>query len=92
MGATVWVGPQSGDEVSVPAKERVRLDEEASPLRMGEQAREPGEQRPVSWMERWSVHLASKDRNLVAQHDDLDRELTVVTTCEPDQIADAQNQ
>jgi hypothetical protein len=29
---------------------------------------------------------------LTREHDDLDRELTVVTTCEPDQLADAQNQ
>lgn len=36
--------------------------------------REPGEQRPVSWLERRPVHLASEDRDLVAGYDDLDRE------------------
>jgi hypothetical protein len=35
-------------------------------------------------LERWSVHLASEDRRLVAQHDDFNGEIGVTATDETD--------
>lgn len=61
-------------------------------LRAGDQDCEPGEESPVSWLECGLVHLASKDRSLVAEHDDLDRKLAMVTAGEPVQLADAKKE
>jgi hypothetical protein len=38
---------------------------------------------------RRSVDVASEDRYLMAQHDDLDREVRVLATGEPDQLEDS---
>jgi hypothetical protein len=49
----------------------------------------PASTRPIRRLERWSVHLASEDRHLVTQHDDLDREVRVSGTDEADQAQHA---
>lgn len=40
-------------------------------------------------LQRWAVDLASEHRHLMAQHDDLDREVRVLATGEPDQLEHA---
>jgi hypothetical protein len=44
---------------------------------------------PVGGLQHRSAALASEDRLLVAQHDDLDGEVHVPATDEPDQLEDA---
>ena len=88
----MWVGPALADEVSVPAKEGIWLDEEASPASAGKQPRQPGEQRPVGRAECRPVDLATEDGHLVAEHHDLDRQIVTVTTCKPDQLGDAEKE
>jgi len=76
-GRTSRIGPVPADEVSVPAKQGGRLDEEASETLAGEESCQSGEQCPVGRLMRWAVDLASEHRHLMAQDDDLDREVRV---------------
>ena len=85
----VRVDPALDDEVPVPAQQGCRLDEEASASSAGEQSCEPRQHRSVRRLQRRSVDLASKDCHLVAQHDDLDGEIHVIATGEPDELEDA---
>jgi hypothetical protein len=88
-GSTVRVGPALGDEVPVPAQKGCWLDEEASETLTGHELRKGGKDRPVGRLQRRSVDLPSEDRHLMAQHDNLDREVCVTTTDEPDQLEHA---
>ena len=55
----------------------------------GEQSCESRQHRPVRRLQRWSAHLASQDRHLVAQHDDLDGEIGVTAEDASDELEDA---
>ena len=90
--AAMRVGPPPADEIPVPAKQRVGLDEEVSASVPGEQPCQPGEQCPVRRTQRWPVDLATQHRHLVAQHDHLDRQFVSAPTCEPDQLGNADEQ
>ena len=85
----MWVGPALGDEVSVPAQQGRRLDEEVPEMLAGEQSCESRHRRPVRRVQRRSVDLAPQYRHLVAQHDDLDGEIGVTTEDESDELEDA---
>jgi hypothetical protein len=52
----------------------------------GEQACQSRQHRSVCGIERWSMHLASQDRHLVAQHDDFDGEVRVSARDEAEQL------
>jgi len=73
----------------VPAQQGCRLHEEASETLAGKESRQPGQDRSIGRLECRSVDLASEDRHLVAQDDDLDRKVRVTATDEPDQLKDA---
>jgi hypothetical protein len=88
-GSAVPVAPAFGDEVSAPAQQGRRLDEEVSEAVAKEQSCESRQHRPACRLERWSVHLASKHRHLLAQHDDLGGEVRVTATDESDQLKHA---
>ena len=49
---------------------------------------QPGEQRSIAGPQRRAGHLAAKDGDLVAKHDDLDGQFVAVTPQEPDQLED----
>ena len=72
------------DQVSVPAKQGVGPDEEAREVLAGKQSGQSGEQRPISRLERGSADLAFEHRHLVAEHDDLDRQVHIRATRESD--------
>ena len=88
-GPAVGVGPVLGDEVPVPAQQGLWLDEEAPETLAGEQSCQPGQDCPVGRLQRRSVDLASKDRHLVPQHDELAGEIGVSATDESDELEDA---
>jgi hypothetical protein len=50
-GLAMRVGPRAGDQVSVPALQRLRPDEEARPARPGQRTADRGQQRPVGRLE-----------------------------------------
>ena len=70
----------------MPAQQGGRLDQQAV---LPAASKEGGEDCPVGRLQRWAVDLASQHRHLMAQHDDLDRQVRVLATGEPDQLQDA---
>ncbi len=73
----------------MPAQQRGRLDEAPSLAKAREQSQQAGQHGPVGRLQRRTVDLASEYRDLVAQHDDLDREIGVRAAGEPDQLENA---
>ena len=89
-GSALRVGPQRlATRFPVPAQQGRRLDEEASEMSAGEQSCESRQHRPVGRLQRWSAHLASQDRHLVAQQDDLDGDIGVTAEDASDELEDA---
>ncbi|MDA8354802.1 MAG: hypothetical protein M0Z95_00510, partial [Actinomycetota bacterium] len=80
------VGPVLGDEIALPTQQGCRLDEEVSESTTGEQSCQSGQHRSICRCERQSLDLASEDRHLMAQHDDLDGEVRISATDEADQL------
>lgn len=83
------VGPALGDKIPVPAQQGCRLDEEVLETLAGEQSCQARQQRSICRFQRGSVDLASEHRHLVAQHDNLDREVRIFASDEADQLDDA---
>ncbi|HLI44945.1 MAG TPA: hypothetical protein VKU92_10825 [Acidimicrobiales bacterium] len=52
----------------------------------GQRSRQPGQHRSIHRIERWSIDLASGDRKLVMQGHDLDREVRISASNEPDEL------
>jgi hypothetical protein len=67
----VRVGPHAGDQPAVPAQQRLGFDQEARPAGSGQRAADRGEQGPVSRFQPGTWGLATEDRELVAQDEDL---------------------
>ena len=88
-GTAVRIGPALRDKGPVPAQQSFWSDEEAPESPTGQQMCEPRHHRPVGRLQRRSVDLASEDRHLVAQHDDLDGEIRVTATDQSDELQDA---
>ena len=59
-------GPVPGDTVAMPAQQRVRGDEPASPEPTGEGSGDRAEKGPVVVIDGWSVDLAAKHGEVVA--------------------------
>jgi hypothetical protein len=59
------------NETAMPAEDRLRHDEECRPPLPSDEAGEQGDERPVRPGEAGSADLATKDRHMVAQHEDL---------------------
>ena len=72
----------------MPTQQGCRLDEEVPESPAGEQTCEPRQNRSVGRLQCRSVDLASEDRHLVAQHDDLDGEIRVTATDQSDELQD----
>jgi len=70
----------------MPAQQGGRLDEQAVLPAASNESSQGGEDCPVGPLQRWAVDLASQHRHLMAQDDDLDRQVHVVATGEPDQL------
>ena len=67
----VWVGRAAGDELAVPTQQCLRLDREGCPGRPGKRPAQHRQQRPISPRQPRPRRLAAEDRQLVAQHEDL---------------------
>jgi hypothetical protein len=83
------VGPVLGDEVSVPAQQGRRLDEEVPEAVAGEQPCESRQHRSVCRLQRRSVDPAPQDRHLLTQDHDLDGEVGVTAEDESDELEGA---
>jgi hypothetical protein len=63
--------PVSGDQPPIPAQQRLRSDRERRPRATREHPAERSQQQPVARLEPRSPDLPPQDRQLVAQHQDL---------------------
>ena len=70
---TARIGPSPPNEISMPAKQGLRLDKEPPKARTTNDPAQSREQRPIPGPQRRARHLATEHRHLVAEHDDLDR-------------------
>lgn len=66
------IGPPASDEVAMPSKQRLRLDEEAAPVSSRNQTSQTGEKCTIGWTQRRTCDLATEDCNLVPEYDDFD--------------------
>jgi hypothetical protein len=73
------------DEISVPAKQGLGLDEEPVTLGPQQQADQSGEQCPIGWAERRPRYLATQDCDLVAEDDDLDGQVRSVAALQSEE-------
>jgi hypothetical protein len=60
------IGPGAGDQATVPAQQRLRLDKEAGPARSGQDAADRSQQGTVGGLEPGPWDLAAQDAELVA--------------------------
>ena len=73
----------------MPSQEGRRLDKEASPATSRQKPAQSSEHRSIRWLQGRTRHLSAQDGNLVAEHDDLDRQVLLLTTRETDQLKNA---
>lgn len=88
-GLAVRVSPVLGYKVSVPAQQGLWLNEDVPEPSTGEQSCESRQNRPIRRLQRRSMDLTSEDCHLMAQHHDLDSEVRVTATDQPDELQDA---
>jgi hypothetical protein len=81
------VGPRAGDQATVPAQQRVGLDQEAGSATSGQHAADRGERRPVGGFQPGAGDPAAQHRELVAQNQDL-QVLGSITAGEQDEQLD----
>lgn len=62
----------------MPAEQGLRLHEEPTSTSLVHESTQSGDQRSIGWTEHRSSDLATKDGNLVAEHDYLDGQIGVV--------------
>src|SRR6266540_4463808 len=70
-GPPVRVCPATGDELAMPAKQRLRLEREARPRRLVERAAQRREQRAIRSCQLRPRALSAEDRQLVAENENL---------------------
>jgi hypothetical protein len=73
----------------MPAQQRLRLDKEASPASSRQKPAQSSEHCSIRWLQGRTRHLSSQDGDLVAQHNDLDGQVLLLTTRETDQLKSA---
>jgi len=62
----------------MPTEQGVGLHEEPMELLSGEQSAEAGQERPIRGPQSRAAYLATGDRHLVSEHDDLDGQIGLV--------------
>ena len=72
------VGPLATDQLTMPTEQGIGLHEEPMELPSEEQSAEAGKERPVRRLQSRTVDLATEDRHLMPEHDDLDGQIGLV--------------
>jgi hypothetical protein len=78
--------PLPADQLSVPAKQGLRADQEGPPGRARKDAAEGAEQQAVGGLEARSMDLAFEDTELVTEGENLDLERGLALPAEAEQI------
>ena len=82
----VRVGPLAPDQRTMPPEQGVGLDKESGELCSGEQSAEAGQEGSICWLQSGAGHLTTEDGHLVAEHDDLDRQIGVTGPLKSDDL------
>ena len=80
------MGPFPSNQVAVPPQQSLGLYEESASMPAVEQSCQPGEQRTIRRPQSRSDDVTSEHGNLVAEHDDLDRQLVAIPPAQPHQF------
>lgn len=84
--ALLGIRPSASNQVSMPSQQRLGLDEEPTPANLGHQLAQAGEDCSVGWPQSRTLDLATQDRDLVSEHDDLDRQFVLFAPAKPEQL------
>jgi len=82
----VRIGPAPGDKPAVPAQQRLRPHRERTPGTARQHSAERRQQHSIARLEPRPIDLAAKDRQLVAEHKDLELLRSVSSPEEHDQL------
>src|SRR5450759_1978616 len=63
-----------------------RAERRTTPVNLRHQPTRPSEDRTVGWSQRRACYLTTEDQGLLAEHDDLDRQLVPFGTAQPAQL------
>jgi hypothetical protein len=74
------------NQVPMSAQQRLGLDEEPTSVSLRHEPTQPGQDRPVGWPQSRTLDLATQDRDLVSEHDDLDRQIVLFAPAEPERL------
>ena len=80
------VGPLLSHQIPMPTQQRLGLDEEPSSASSRQKPAQSSEYCSIRWLQGGTHHLSTQDGDLVAEHDDLDRQLVLTSTGEADQL------
>jgi hypothetical protein len=72
----------------VPSEEGLRLDEEPTATTGCEESAEASEKSAVGWLQCRALHLSTKHRDFVPQHDDLDRQVGLLAPAQTQELED----
>jgi len=86
---SVGLGPATTDQMTAPAQQSVGLREEPSRTSTAKEPTQTSEQRSIGWSPGRASHLTTQDVNLVAEHDDLERQFFVVMPDQAEQFDDS---
>jgi hypothetical protein len=70
----------------MPAQQRLGLDKESTSAGLRYQSTQPGQDRSVHWPRHRTLDLPAQNRQLVTEHDDLDRQVVPVAPAKPEQL------
>ncbi len=84
--ALLTICPLATDRCPVPAQQRLGFDEEPTPAHLRHQPAQAGKDRPIGWPQSRTLGLATQDRDLVSEHDDLDRQFVLFAPAKSEQL------
>jgi hypothetical protein len=83
---SVSVGPLLSHQIPMPTQQRLELDKEPSSASSRQKPAQSSGYCSIRWLQGRTRHLSAQDGDLVAEHDDLDRQLLLASTGQADQL------
>src|SRR5450759_1221934 len=84
--ALLGIRPSASNQVSMPSQQGLGLHEEPTPASLWHKPTQPSQDRPVRWPQSRTLDLTTQDRDLVSEHDDLDRQFVLFAPAKPEQL------
>jgi hypothetical protein len=86
---SIRLGPAASHEPSMPGQQRLRLDEERVPAAPRQHSAQRREKNPIAWFKTRLFDLPAKDRQFMAEYEDLQLLRPLTTAEEHDQLQQA---